>query len=510
MSRIYRISFLFLALTAGLTLAFAVFPAAAGPNNATLYAAPTPNGAGDCSSWADACTLQTALSNAVSGDQIWVEMGVHKPGVTVSDTFALVNGVAIYGGFDGTETALEQRDWETNITVLSGDVDNNDLTDPNGVVTNAANIVGRNAYQVVRNVTINASTLLDGFILTGGQANGSYPNYDRGGGMYNKNSAPHLQNVIFSGNAAFVGGGIFINNESSLTLVNVTFDSNFSEGFGGGIYNNGTLTLTQGIFRLNVSDSAGGGMVNVTDSHATLTQVTFLDNSASGGGGGMANSTANIKMVDGAFIGNFSEAGGGMSNNASDPTLINVIFYDNIATVDGGGIYNESSSPTLINVTFHGNTAQDDGGGMCNKYYFSDPILINVILWGNEAVDGGGDQIYNFLGVPFIANTNIQDSNGSGSGWYPIIGIDGGGNVDIDPLFVDPANGDLHLQPTSPVIDAGDNESITITTDLDGNLRFVDILAVPDTGNGISPIVDMGAYEAQVIEYRIYIPLVKK
>ncbi len=86
------------------------------------YAAITAQGRGDCSSWGNACTLQTALSGAASGDQIWVKQGVHKPGSAGSRTatFALKSDVAVYGGFVGTETALSQRDPATYRTILSG------------------------------------------------------------------------------------------------------------------------------------------------------------------------------------------------------------------------------------------------------------------------------------------------------------------------------------------------------------------------------------------------------
>ena len=59
-----------------------------------LHAAPAAQGSGDCSSWATACTLQTALSQALSGDEIWVQAGVHVPGTHVTDTFALQSGVS--------------------------------------------------------------------------------------------------------------------------------------------------------------------------------------------------------------------------------------------------------------------------------------------------------------------------------------------------------------------------------------------------------------------------------
>jgi hypothetical protein len=67
----------------------------------------------------------------------------------------------------------------------------------------------------------------------------------------------------------------------------------------------------------------------------------------------------------------------------------------------------------------------------------------------------------------------------------------------------------LRLQTDSPAIDAGNNASITITTDLDGNPRFVNIPAIPDTGNGSPPLVDMGAYEVQLTTYAIYLPMVR-
>jgi hypothetical protein len=119
------------------------------------YAAPSTVGNADCSSWANACTLQTALSGAVSGDEIWVKQGVHYPDTSgLSDprtaTFTLKNGVAVYGGFAGTETSRDQRNWQANLTILSGDIDRNDTnTDGNNIAETWNDIQGFNAYHVV-------------------------------------------------------------------------------------------------------------------------------------------------------------------------------------------------------------------------------------------------------------------------------------------------------------------------------------------------------------------------
>mgnify|MGYP001007970404 FL=1 len=102
-------------------------------------------------SWANAFTsLQSAL-NPTCGivDEIWVAHGVYTPGITYSDTFKVKPNVGLYGGFAGTETTRDERDWVANVTVLSGDIGGDDITDANGVVTTPADIRGTNAYHVV-------------------------------------------------------------------------------------------------------------------------------------------------------------------------------------------------------------------------------------------------------------------------------------------------------------------------------------------------------------------------
>jgi predicted outer membrane repeat protein len=305
-----------------------------------------------------------------------------------------------------------------------------------------------------------------------------------GGALYVRDSSPTLTNVSFRGNSAYWYGGAIFNYFGSPILTGVSFHDNSAEFYdGGAIYNNcGSLTLADVTFSGN-SAVQGGGLYNEGGS-ATLEEVIFRGNSA-------------------------REEGGGMFNQESSPTLTNVSFSGNSAGTDGGGLYNFCTSPTLANVTFNGNWAGEEGGGMGNYgssygFWVGGPTVQNSILWGNRA-ESAGDQIYNENSTAIIAHSDVQGSGGSGPGWDADLGSDGGGNLEVDPLFVeliDPEHapttgGDLHLQPGSPAIDTGDNELVPpgVSTDLDGNARIV---------NGT---VDMGAYEVQVRETTIFVPL---
>jgi hypothetical protein len=118
--------------------------------------------------------------------------GGYAPGAARTDSFILKNNVAIYGGFAGTETQRDQRNPATNLTTLSGDI---------GTVGDASD----NSYHVVTGGGTDATAILDGFTITGGNANDVFPN-SVGGGMYNNSSSPTLATLIFSNNHALSGG----------------------------------------------------------------------------------------------------------------------------------------------------------------------------------------------------------------------------------------------------------------------------------------------------------------
>jgi hypothetical protein len=479
---------------------------------AIIYVDASASGADTGANWTDAYpNLQDALAVATSIDQIWVAAGVYYPdeggGMTDDDrtmTFTLIDGVEMYGGFAGGETLLSQRDWGTNVTVLSGDIDQNDKTDPNGVVIDAGDIAGSNAYHVVMGGGANSSAVLDGFTITAGHAFGLSDK--NGGGMENLSSSPTLTNLNFSGNWAEHNGGGMRNYQSSPTLTNVSFTGNQASG-GGGMdnYSSSNPTLTNVSFTGNMASNDGGGMSNGSNSSPTLTNVSFTGNQAlgsgSGTGGGMYTSGGTPTLTNVTFSGNQAMGGGGMFNLNCSPSLTNVSFSGNQADY-GGGMLNDNTSLDLLNISFSGNRATTTGGGMYNLT--SDGIFLHLIMWNN-----GGGSIINGASSPTIAYSVIEGCGGSGfMTWNSAVGVDGGNNLDVDPLFVmpiDPATapttaGDLHLQFGSPAVDTGYNPFCPVT-DLDGYTRPID----GDLDG--SAECDMGAYEKTI---DLFLPLIMR
>jgi len=359
-----------------------------------------------CTSWADACPdLRGVLIEALNGDEVWVAAGTYTPGSAPrSLTFELKDGVGVYGGFAGTETDREQRDPAANLSLLSGDLDDSGSLNDN------------DAYHVADGGGVGGHTVLDGFTISGGNANGSFAT-SHGGGLYLLEGSPVLTDLIFSGNYGAAGGGLYVEGSGTPTMTNILFTDNEAEW--------------------------GGGMYNAAGSLPALANLTFSGNSATYGGG---------LYIDG-----------------SDPTLNNAAFWDNSASSAGGGLFVNEGSPTLINLTVSGNSATSSGGGLSNQR--STPTLVNSIIWGNSAPSYPA--IHNFESTPTISYSDVEGSGGSGTGWDASLGADGGGNLDADPHFVEATNDDLRLSYRSPAIDAGNSLSVTTSTDLAGKPRVM-------------------------------------
>lgn len=381
-------------------------------------------GANNGASWANAYrALTSALSAATSGDEIWVAEGTYKPNDASGSTsrsqwFQLKNGVAVYGGFAGTETTRSQRAITTHPVILSGDL-NGDDADANGDGFPEGASVAENCYHVLYHpfgLGLNASAVLDGVTIRGGWANGSSP-HNMGGGIYNDSSSPTLTSCAISGN--------------------------FSSGYGGGIYNRSSASTITNCTLSGNAGSSGGGVYQIWSS-SRLTNCTISGNSA-----GVAN-------------------GGGICNSSCSPTITNCTLSGNSASSLGGGIYNAtSSSPSITNCTLTGNSATSDGGGICNVSS-SSPVITNCILWGNWAVS----QISNSASTPIVDHCVIQDGYTSGT---TILTDDpllmALGNYGGATATMPPASG-------SPAVDAGVIGSAVPGTDQRGFART----GVPDIG----------------------------
>jgi hypothetical protein len=114
-----------------------------------------------------------------------------------------------------------------------------------------------------------------------------------------------------------------------------------------------------------------------------------------------------------------------MFNLGGNTVVTNCAFSGNSASEDGGAMWNGGGEPAITNCTFSSNSAEE-GGAIRN--WHSNPAITNCILWGN-----GPQEIFNDDSNPVITYSDIQ------GGWT------GEGNIDAEPLFVDPCNGDYHL-----------------------------------------------------------------
>ncbi len=396
-------------MAAALVLALGM-PAAA----AVVYVNASATGANDGSSWANAYTsLQSALTAAVSTDEIWVAAGTYKPTTTTTRGFAfpLKDGVGVYGGFAGTETARSQRNTAINVTILSGDI-------------GAVGVASDNSYHVVTaDSSVTPTGVLDGFTITAGNANGADPD-NRGGGMWVNGGKPTISQCIFTGNSA---------------------------------------------------QEKGGGL-RVTSGMPVVDHCRFVSNSAAGGGGGIGAGSGSAFTVKNTFFqGNSTVATGGAGLETADGvTVVNSVFLQNsgngLLFIIGGAI----SDCTFTGNTSYG-VAFDQNGTVVNSILWGDGIDEVFIGFGTISVaysDVGGSGFPgpgNISANPLFASVAAADLRlGSGSP-----AVDAGNNAsvpvglttDIGGLprfFDDPAKPDTG-SGTPPIVDMGAYERVPLS-----------------------------------------------
>ena len=298
----------------------------------------------DGTSWTSAISnLQFALTNAVSGAEIWVAKGTYLPTTTLDRTisFNIPAGVKVYGGFNGTETSLNQRNSKTNVTTLDGNIGAiQDITD--------------NTYHVVTLLNNTTNATLDGFTITNGYAADQAPSFSKavtekssslgntvlsnaGGGIYCKNSSPFISSCNIISNNGTYGAGIFTEQTSSPTI-------NFC------VIAGNTATLGAGIYNATSNPNVNNSVIAGNKSY---------------GGAALYNSNSNPIINNTTISGNdcmsgliFNSTG---INNESHPTIQNSIIWNNTgglgtlstitySNIEGGysGTANINTNPMFV------------------------------------------------------------------------------------------------------------------------------------------------------------------
>ncbi len=436
------------------TLAVAIFMGCSVlSTQAQIYVDAAATGAKNGSSWDDAYTdLQAALDVAADNAEIRVASGTYTPTAAPDGStnnrnkaFHFNKNLVLKGSYNTADT----QDF-TNPSILSGDFNDDDEISGSG---STLSITGNseNAYHVLITVNLTSAAQIEGFLITGGHANGngatlSYSGQniynDSGAGMYHHASSPSIVNMVFSGNSTDFGGSGVYNDSSSPSIVNTVFSG-------------------------NITADSGGGMYNTSSSSPSMVNTVFSGNNSSYGGG-IYNLNSSPSMVNTVFSGNNSSYGGGMYNSSSSPSIVNSTFSRNKATTSGGGggIRNSSSStPTIYNTVFYGN-----GSDITNKSSSS-------TIGGSSFSEHNTPTGFTVLTAdPFLDSENPKGADGV---WF---------------------TEDDGLQPKigSPIIDAGDVTKLpSDTSDFDKDEDVIEAIPIDIIGRsrelGVS--VDAGAYE---------------
>ncbi|NOY82108.1 MAG: hypothetical protein GXP31_14015, partial [Kiritimatiellaeota bacterium] len=423
-------------------------------HGAVFFVSPTGNDGADGTSWSTAKqTIQAGIdaAAAVAGGEVWVRQGTYL----LTAPLGLADNIQLYGGFDGTETNRDQRDWVYHATTI--DAQNQDF----GIMA------------IVQTVGF----VLDGFILTGGGGNGV-----QGGALMVQDADPTISNCVFDSNTAAsdgvaggLGGALYLENASP-QITNCNFFDNAAVGSGMGSGNGGAVAIfgaSTPVFELCYFD----GNAAVGDVDGGNGGAVFVSTSVPVGRGdrnGLVPEFTSCFFRGGTAQGGVEGggAGGAVFIDSTSVSFANCGFFQNIAYGTpygqaGGGavlLFASDSLPVLevINCTFSQNQASGPGGRGGAIASTATLTVSNSIFWDDTAEV---DPEISDLGQGGVRALTVTYSNIQG-------GLPGTGNIALDPLFKAAASGDLSLQYNSPCIDAGDG-TVAPPTDMFGTTRPV-------------------------------------
>ncbi|WP_298418254.1 choice-of-anchor Q domain-containing protein [uncultured Kordia sp.] len=379
-------------------------------------------GANNGSGWANAYTsLETALAVASDDDVLWIAAGTYKPaGTSRSNSFMITNdNITIYGGFNGTETQLSERDFVTNETILSGDVNGDDT-----VLTFNGGGRNENLYHVVE--VTGQSVTIDGIVVSGGQATASSGDDRLGGGIYKNTGVNNLviTNSKFRENVSVGGSAIFARcaNGETISVLNSIFYDNLGN-YAAGVYTinennvNYTVTLANSLFYNNTTRDSGVNQ-GFTGSAAWLR--------ANGTSSSLTSTVSNCTFVDNTDIGTRASTNRGT--------------FSASRSINGG-----THALTVSNSIFYGNRGASNA---VTRPITNGHTVAVTSMTVNNSIDES-----NFTGVSAGNQTSTSNAN---------------------PMFTDAASGDYTLMGSSPAINAGNNTYVIGTTDVVNNNRIQD------------------------------------
>jgi parallel beta-helix repeat protein/predicted outer membrane repeat protein len=277
-----------------------------------------------------------------------------------------------------------------------------------------------------------STSVLMGFTIT----NGWYSM--NGGGIYCYYSSPTIVDNIITGNTANVDGGGISCLWASPIILNNTITYNTARNY------------------------YGGGILCRYYSSPVILGNTITDNSAECGGGIGVWSYYSSPVIESNTISNNTAIyGGGIWSSDGSPTIEGNVITGNTASTYGGGIYATNYSYLSVNCNTIADNTTSDGGGIYLVGY-SSAIVNSCIVWGDTVTAG------NEISLDYTCSIGVSYSDIDG-GWS------GYGNIDQDPMFVNPSSGNYDISAGSPCIDGGDP-----------------IYNVPRGG---ACRIDMGAYE---------------
>jgi parallel beta helix pectate lyase-like protein/uncharacterized protein DUF11 len=411
-----------------------------------IYVDENAPGCNSGSSWYDAFTdLQDALQLIRdcpnNGSEIWVAKGTYIPGTDADDTYELIDGIDLYGGFAGNETNKDQRNWNTHRTILSG---NNET---------------ENCYDVVMANGVNQNTIFDGFVVEAADENG----------VYCLNAAPTIANCLIQANGV---AGIYCD-VSDPNIIDCTVCHNWGDGIycaesdpfishcsiegnlkNGVFCDNSEPDITQSVIKKNDHD----GLFAEINSSPLLYECIV---EANGSDGIECQGNDSDLIVSHCKI--RANAEHGVYIYQADGNITNNWIHHN--QQNGIQLYNCSSAADIRNNTIVYNAEN----GIERYSGTASPTVINNIIWGNNTqLSGSISPTYCCIQGVTVPNDDY--------------------NINNDPEFAysDPEFYNFHLDPNSPCIDAGDDTDVESgETDIDGDYRITII----------DPNVDIGADE---------------